>query len=151
MSTRQMELLLSRLSKVKKTGQDKWQALCPAHDDEHPSLSIAIGKSGAPVLKCWAGCGAANVLEAINLNFADLYPRRAAPQGERGAKQYFFPGEVFDDIKSQLQLAFLYLKAGNREGVLRVIERLQAINAYYHFETRQTPGKAQEGWGDDHE
>lgn len=135
MSTRQVDLLLSRLSKVKKIGQDHWQACCPAHDDKHPSLKIAIGKSGAPVLKCWAGCGAVEVLEAINLNFSDLYPRRPARQGERVSNQYFFPTDVFEEIKRQLQLAFLYLKNGNKEGVLQVIECLHVVDAAYHFQT----------------
>ena len=32
--------VLFGLVKIKKTGSDKWQACCPAHDDSHPSLSI---------------------------------------------------------------------------------------------------------------
>lgn len=143
MSTRQIDLLLSRLPKVKKTGTDKWIASCPAHHDKSPSLSVAIGKSGAPVLFCHAGCGAADILAAMDLNFADLYPRRPAPHGEHGPRRYFFPDDVFENIKDQLQLAFFYLKSGNREGVLRVIERLQEIDSFYHFETSQTPGKGQ--------
>ncbi|MHB1750988.1 MAG: CHC2 zinc finger domain-containing protein, partial [Acidithiobacillus sp.] len=48
--------VLSRLHKVKRTGADKWQALCPAHDDHTPSLSIKEADDGKVLLKCWAGC-----------------------------------------------------------------------------------------------
>jgi hypothetical protein len=37
---------------------------CPAHEDEHPSLSI--DERGAKVLfKCWAGCSQAEVIAAL--------------------------------------------------------------------------------------
>lgn len=37
---------------------------CPAHDDRHPSLSIRLGERGL-LLKCFAGCAAADVIRAI--------------------------------------------------------------------------------------
>jgi len=37
---------------------------CPAHDDEHPSLSITQGRV-AVLWKCWAGCDRAAVTQAI--------------------------------------------------------------------------------------
>ena len=34
------ERLLERLEAVKPTGERRWQARCPAHDDRTPSLSV---------------------------------------------------------------------------------------------------------------
>ena len=36
-------------------GNDKWQALCPAHHDKNPSLSITL-KHDKILLHCHAGC-----------------------------------------------------------------------------------------------
>ncbi len=66
--------LLNRLKKVKSTGKNKWIACCPAHDDRSPSLSIGVGNQGQILIYCHAGCGAAAILDAVGMNFSDLYP-----------------------------------------------------------------------------
>jgi len=69
------EKLLQQLEKVKKTGNYKWQARCPAHDDKGPSLAIREMDDGRILIHCFAGCGAGEVLNAIGMEFADLYPK----------------------------------------------------------------------------
>ncbi len=64
---------LSRLEKVKKTGKG-WMACCPAHQDRSPSLSIAVGKSGGIVAKCWTGCGIEEIVGAVGMTLSDLMP-----------------------------------------------------------------------------
>ena len=59
---------------VKQTGSGKWLARCPAHDDKHPSLSVAEGDDGRVLVKCWSGCGAAEVVAAVGMSFSDLFP-----------------------------------------------------------------------------
>jgi hypothetical protein len=49
-----LDLVLTRLRRVRKSGAG-WHALCPAHDDKHPSLSIKEGE-GKVLLFCHAGC-----------------------------------------------------------------------------------------------
>lgn len=66
--------LLSRLQQVRPRGQHNWTACCPAHGDLSPSLSVSIGDKGQVLLHCHAGCGAAEVVGALGLDFADLYP-----------------------------------------------------------------------------
>jgi putative DNA primase/helicase len=41
-----------------------WVACCPAHADQHPSLSIRDGAEG-PLLKCHAGCDNRDVIAAL--------------------------------------------------------------------------------------
>lgn len=74
MGIQKVELLLTSLKGVKQIGKDKWKACCPAHDDSRPSLSIAE-RDGKVLIFCWAGCGAADVLEAVGLSFSDLYEK----------------------------------------------------------------------------
>jgi len=52
-----------------------WTARCPAHDDQHASLSIAIGNDGRLLVKCHVGCTGAAILTATGLNWKDLFPR----------------------------------------------------------------------------
>jgi len=84
---------LERLDGVKANGKG-WQARCPAHLDDKPSLSVAEGEGGRVLLHCHAGCGVADVVGMLGLELADLMPasdpalivappeplRRAAPK-----------------------------------------------------------------------
>ena len=42
-----------------------WICSCPAHDDHHPSLSIAEPAMARSLIKCWSGCGQDAVLDAL--------------------------------------------------------------------------------------
>ena len=77
--------ILDRLEKVSGNGK-KWQARCPAHDDKNPSLSITEKDDGRILLFCHAGCGGADVLQAIGLTLRDLYPN--GPHGEFQSKKH---------------------------------------------------------------
>lgn len=70
--------LLNRLDGVKSV-KDGYIAKCPAHDDKRPSLSLCE-KDGRVLLHCFAGCTPADVLAAVGLSFADLFPERLKPQ-----------------------------------------------------------------------
>lgn len=82
--------ILSRLDKVKPNGAGKWLACCPAHDDKNPSLSIKEADNGTVLLKCWAGCSAAEITGAVGLELRDLFvgdkPRSSQPS--RAARQF---------------------------------------------------------------
>ena len=80
-----VELLLSRLDKVRSTGNRKWQARCPAHEDNSPSLSIMEKDDGRILVHCHAQCGGAAVMEAVGLSLSDLFPE---PLGEFMSKPH---------------------------------------------------------------
>jgi hypothetical protein len=65
---------LSRLRNVRARGHNRWRACCAAHDDQSPSLDVAVGDEGQVIFKCRAGCGPEEVLDAVGMDFADLYP-----------------------------------------------------------------------------
>jgi hypothetical protein len=81
-SSSAVEAILSRLRKVRATSAHQWTALCPAHDDHTPSLSIGVGDAGVLLLNCFAraGCTYESILRAIRLT-----PREIAALGDTTA------------------------------------------------------------------
>jgi CHC2 zinc finger len=65
--------VLERLACVKQVGAGKWMALCPAHEDRSPSLSVRDTDNGRVLVYCFAGCGAGDVLNSIGLRLSDLF------------------------------------------------------------------------------
>lgn len=62
---------LMHLDGVKQRG-NRWTALCPAHADKSPSLSVSEGDRGL-LLKCWAGCSLNDICSALGLTPTDLF------------------------------------------------------------------------------
>ena len=60
--------ILTRLKGVKKTGEQKWQALCPSHDDQQQSLSISVCDNGRVLLYCHAGCDYKDIIKTLRIN-----------------------------------------------------------------------------------
>lgn len=67
--------ILSRLHKVKRTGEGRWLAICPAHEDKSASLSLRHN-DGKTLIHCFAGCSVHEVVSAIGLEISDLFPPR---------------------------------------------------------------------------
>ncbi len=69
-----VEELLHRLDKVRTSGNGKWMACCPAHQDKSPSLGIKLLDDGKVLINCLAGCAACDVMAAVGLSLKDLFP-----------------------------------------------------------------------------
>lgn len=69
---RTVDDFLALLQGVKKLGNGKYQALCPAHDDHEPSLNVTV-EGDTILLHCKAGCPTKKVLEVMGLAMADLF------------------------------------------------------------------------------
>lgn len=61
------------LVEARPTGTGKWQALCPAHNDRAPSLSIRDVQNGRVLVHCFAVCSVDAILSALGLSRHDLY------------------------------------------------------------------------------
>jgi hypothetical protein len=73
--------LLSRLEKVRPT-TNGWDACCPAHADEHPSLGIRVAADFRILLHCRSqGCSADQITRRLGLGLRDLYPPRDGDPG----------------------------------------------------------------------
>jgi putative DNA primase/helicase len=79
--------LLDLLSDVKREGGKghQWNARCPAHDDERASLSVGSEDGWTALVKCQAGCATEDVLSAVGLTMADLFPPR--PESVNGKRR----------------------------------------------------------------
>ena len=69
------EVLLGRLDGVRKTGDGRWLARCPGHDDRGPSLSIRELGDGRVLIHDFAGCKTLEILSAVGLRLRDLFPQ----------------------------------------------------------------------------
>lgn len=66
--------IINYLKNVKRTGENKYTACCPAHDDHNPSLSVYLSEDGARImLHCFADCSEEEILNSIGLKKSDLY------------------------------------------------------------------------------
>lgn len=127
------DTLISRLRKVKQTGDGRWIACCPAHDDGSPSLSITE-RDDRVLIHCFAGCPVDHVVAAVGLELSDLFPQDTITQ--RQNKRMYFPAR---DVLTCLgvEVSFLHLcasemaqgnqlDAGDYDRMLICSERLRA-------------------------
>ena len=80
---------LSRLTKVKRTGQGQWLACCPAHGDKNPSMSIREGDDGRVLVNCFAGCGIEEITSAVGMNVSELFPPSLVSDHEKPIRPPF--------------------------------------------------------------
>jgi hypothetical protein len=99
-----MRNLRDAVSRVRQDGRHQ-QIRCPAHDDQHASLSIDAGAHGGVVLKCHAGCATRGVLEAGGLTMADLQPSSLVPEPSRIIATYSYLDEAHHEVYQVLRLA----------------------------------------------
>ena len=89
--------LILMFDKVKRTGDGKWLACCPVHNDKSPSLAIKQTDDEKILIHCFAGCGVEDIVSAIGLSLADLMPDN--PQFKKGSKlPKFNKYELFDRV-----------------------------------------------------
>jgi hypothetical protein len=74
-----IERVLDRLEGVK-AQNGHFMALCPAHDDHNPSLSVKEIDDGHVLVKCFTGCEFEDVVAAMGMEAKDLF----AEDGRRG-------------------------------------------------------------------
>lgn len=92
--------LLTYLKRVQKTGQDRWIASCPGHDDKHPSL--AIREVGDRILlHCFAGCSAYEIVSDVGLELSDLFPKRVTHEGNRPLSRPFPAADILRCLCSE--------------------------------------------------
>lgn len=127
--------LLARLHGVRKTGQDRWLALCPAHDDHNPSLSISVA-DGKILLKCFAGCSVERICARLGIEVADLFLDRKTLEKPEAIYEYYdeqgnllyqvlrFPGKRFIQRRPTKE-GWEY----NLRGIKRVLYRLPEVLA----------------------
>lgn len=131
-----VDKLLSRLDKVRSTDEGKWTACCPAHEDRSPSLSIRETSDGTVLVKCWTGCGAAEIVSAVGLTLADLFPEPPENPHSPGQRRPWrdAAGEAFRALAADVAIIHLAgasvakgfaLAAADRERVALAVARVR--------------------------
>jgi phage/plasmid primase-like uncharacterized protein len=98
--------------------KDGWVDICPAHNDQQPSLSIGIGEDGQLLLHCFAGCSFTDILVAAGLRgglhvaqvSADVVQRRCETRQQNDEKTLARCNEIWRQgkpIEGTLSHAYL--------------------------------------------
>ena len=127
MNTTATERVLAVLDGVRPEGKG-WKALCPAHDDHSPSLSITPADDRV-LLCCRAGCEYDAVLAAAGLRPSDLFdhPRTGGGGGGGGMQigpdgelEWMPPGFTYQDYYNYVSpsgtLVFQVLRGRDDQG-----------------------------------
>jgi len=76
------DALLANLDNVKRTGDGRWIARCPAHADRRASLAVRELGDGRVLVHCFAGCSVTEVVGAVGLDMAALFPEKNIVDGK---------------------------------------------------------------------
>jgi DNA primase len=98
------EALLSRLEGVRRTGEGRWIARCPAHGDKSPSFSVRELPDGRVLAHCFSGCATEQVLGAIGLTFDALFPEKPIQHAAR-ERQPFPARDVLATLADEALIA----------------------------------------------
>jgi len=71
-----VDAILDRVENVRRNGEGH-TGKCPAHDDNHNSFSVSEGDGGKAVVHCHAGCTVNEIVGALGMTMADLFPARS--------------------------------------------------------------------------
>lgn len=129
--------LIVRLEKVKRTGNDRYMACCPGHKDKRPSLSIKCLPDGRILVHCFGGCDVYSVLSSIGLEINDLFPEQARIHAK--PQKYFPAADALEAIgfeclvvaaSASKLLGIEDFTDADRERLVKSISRIHAaINA----------------------
>ena len=84
--------LLDKLEKVKGSN-NKYMALCPAHQDKKHSLSITVDKEKI-LVHCFTGCTPEAIVKSLNLELTDLFLNKRMPTKATIVKTYDYTDET---------------------------------------------------------
>ena len=94
---------LSRLEKVRRTGNGTWLACCPAHQDKTPSMSVREMDDGRILAYCFAMCGIEEILGAVGLDFDALFPDKPIDHA-RPLRRPFPAADVLEALAAETRI-----------------------------------------------
>lgn len=115
----------SRLQKVKRTGDNKFMACCPAHADKTASLTFSELSDGRILINCFAGCDTYSILKAVGLDWQDVMPENAVGHAVK-KERILYPSEALEVIKFETQVVCLIAFNAKKKGFVddEMTERL---------------------------
>lgn len=98
------DVLLSHLENVKRTGDGRWLARCPAHEDRRASLAVRELSSGVILAHCFAGCSIAEVVGAVGLDMSALFPEKINVDGTKPERRPFPAADVLRAVSFETMI-----------------------------------------------
>jgi hypothetical protein len=99
--------ILERLNGVKPSGKNSWRACCPAHDGTNPTaLTIKEEPDGRILMHCFQGCSVVDVLGAIGVDIAELFPEETVVHGKPVTKK-FYASDVLAALQFESRIVLL--------------------------------------------
>ena len=104
-----VDVLWSRLPKVRRTGKDSWRAACPAHQGTNATaLSIRDAGGGKILIKCFHGCDTLDILQSVGLDMTDLFADDVRDYKTISEAKYgevkFYPRDLLSIIQFEARL-----------------------------------------------
>jgi len=129
-----VDKIINLLEGVKTTGQDRWIARCPAHDDRSPSLVIKEVDDRL-LLHCFAGCSAYEIVSAVGLELSDLFPKRVTHEGNRSLSRPFPASDILKCLSLESMFVSICAQDLQRGEKLtdQDVERLGLANKRIHL------------------
>jgi hypothetical protein len=122
--------VLSGLEKLRRTGQGRWSARCPAHNDRAPSLSIREADDGRVLLHCFGGCSTDAVIEAMGLRWEDLMePLPPGVHHRTKVRRPWSVGDALELIDQEATLLAVIVSDAARRGALPESIKDRALKA----------------------
>lgn len=125
--------LLDRLDGVRRTGDRRWLARCPAHEDRSPSLSIRETDDGRTLVHCFGGCHVGDVVESVGLELSDLMPPRALDHRAAPLRTGLTLREALMLVEHELTLIVIGLanwpdvEPGDVPRIRQAVEKIQTV------------------------
>jgi len=98
------EAFLSRCDKVRSTGDGRWVACCPSHQDKNPSMTVRELEDGVVLIHCFAGCSVDQILNAVGLEFDALFPDKLKRDHTPSARRPFPAADVLLALVNELHV-----------------------------------------------
>ena len=125
---------ISRLQKVKRTGDNKFMACCPAHQDKTASLTISELPDGRILINCFAGCDTYSILKAVGFDWKDVMPESSLGNLKK-KDRILYPSEALELVKFETQVVCMIAYDAKTKGfvdeemVSRLTKSIKLINS----------------------
>lgn len=129
------EKLLNLVEGVRQTGPGRWVFRSPTRKEKHASVSLRELADGRLLLHDFGGGSAVDILAAVGLDLADLFPEKLSEQHVKRERRPFMATDALRCVAfealvcaaaANCMVAGKHLPAADRERLLLAAERLQA-------------------------
>jgi hypothetical protein len=134
-----LQPILSRLQKIKRSGDNKYMACCPAHADKTASLTIREESDGRILINCFAGCDTYSILSSIGLDWEDVFPEKTVAHNVKKIDQIIYSTDALKIIKHECRIVML-CAYDIRKGKTLTVEENERLDKAYQLINKAIQG-----------